>query len=130
MDNMSEKNKKEKETPLTLQELADYSQEILFPAMEERFATKSDLNDLRGDMNGLKGKLNTLKVEFKGFRDETLSGHDQILKKLDILLTEKEVGEYQKTKERKMWLIMIGAMKRSSILTPKELQIITQLEIF
>ena len=98
-----------KETPLTLQQLVGYSQEILFPAMEERFATKSELEN---------------------FRNQTLSNHDQIFKKLDILLTEKEVGEYQKGKERKMWLIMIGAMKRSNILTLKELETITQLEIF
>ena len=101
--------KKGNQKPLTLNDLVKYSHEILFPAMEERFATKEEL---------------------KNFEDKTLTSLDSLLKKMDILLTEKEVREYQEEKEKKLFAIFIKALKKHNILSPKELKQIAQLEIF
>ncbi len=76
-----EKNQK----PLTLDNLAKYNNEILFPAMEERFVIKG---------------------EFKNFQDKTLTSLDSLLNKMDILLTEKEVREYQEEKEKNYLLFL------------------------
>lgn len=84
--------------------------------MDERFVTKKEFKDFKG--------------EFKNFKNETLTGQNKILKKLDILLTEKEVREYQEKKEKKMWVIIIKALKEHNILSPKELEDIARLEIF
>ena len=78
------KNKNKTQKPLTLDALATYNQEVLFPAMEERFVTKK---------------------EFKSFKNETLTNQDAMLKKLDILLTEKKVREYQENKEKNYGLL-------------------------
>jgi len=74
--------KKSKDKPLTLAELTNYNQRVLFPAMEERFVTK---NEFKG-----------LKDEFNEFKNESLTNQDAILKKLDTLLKEKTVLYYQK----------------------------------
>jgi len=60
------KNKTQK--PLTLDGLATYNQEVLLPAVEERFVSKK---------------------EFRTFKNKSLTNQDAMLKKLDILLTEK-----------------------------------------
>lgn len=101
--------KKKNQKPLILDDLAKYSHEILFPAMEERFVTKG---------------------EFKNFKNESLTNQDSILKKLDILLTEKEVREYQEEKQKKLFAIFIKALEKHNILSPAELKQISQLEIF
>ena len=108
--------KKNNQKPLTLKELIDYNQEVLFPFLEERFVTKKEFNNF--------------KKEFTDFKDETLSTDDKILKKLDILLTEKTVREYQEKKEKKLWAIIIKALKEHRILSSQELREIARLEIF
>ena len=67
------RKKKSTQKPLTLDGLATYNQEVLFPAMEERFVTKTEFKGL--------------KTEFKNFKNESLTNQDAMLKKLDILLT-------------------------------------------
>ena len=108
-----EENKEQKQKPLTeekfLELLTNHTQEVLLPAMDERFVTKNEL---------------------QGFKDKTLKGQDKILKKLDTLLTEKDVREYQEKKEKKMWAIIIKALKEHKILSSKELEDIARLEIF
>ena len=108
--------KKNNQKPLTLKELIDYNQEVLFLFLEERFVTKKEFNNF--------------KKEFTDFKDETLSTDDKILKKLDILLTEKTVREYQEKKEKKLWAIIIKALKEHRILSSQELREIARLEIF
>ena len=108
--------KKNNQKPLTLKELIDYNQEVLFPFLEEKFVTKKEFNNF--------------KKEFTDFKDETLSTDDKILKKLDILLTEKTVREYQEKKEKKLWAIIIKALKEHRILSSQELREIARLEIF
>lgn len=73
------KKRKSTQKPLTLETLAKYNQEVLFPALEECFVTKN---------------------EFNSFKNESLTNQDAMLKKLDILLTEKKVKEYQEEKEK------------------------------
>ena len=103
------KDKNKNQKPLTLDVLAAYNQEVLLPAMEECFLTKK---------------------EFKDFKNESLTVQDAMLKKLDILLTEKTVREYQEKKEKKLLAIIIKALKEHQILSAKELKAIGQLEIF
>lgn len=106
-----EENQNQK--PLTekrfLEILTSYNQEVLLPAMDKRFVTKS---------------------EFSDFKDKMLTGQDEILKKLEILLQEKTIREYQEKKQKKMWAIIIKALKEHNILSSKELTDIAQLEIF
>ena len=131
------KNKNKTQKPLTLDALATYNQEVLFPAMEERFVTKKEFKSLETEISGLKidtksinKKVGNLATEFKSFKNETLTNQDAMLKKLDILLTEKKVREYQENKEKKLWAIIIKALKEHRILSSKELKEIAQLEIF
>jgi len=115
--------KKVKDKPLTLDVLADYNRRVMFPELKELFVTKDEFKEFKDEMRKFKG-------EFTKFKDESLSNQDATLKKLDILLQEKEVREYQEKKEKRMWLIIINALKEHKILTSKQLKQIAQLEIF
>lgn len=99
---MAEDNK---EKPLTVQDIY----ETLIPAMKEVFYTRQ---------------------EFSEFKNKVLSGQDKILKDLEILMTEKEMGYYQKQKERKLWQIMIEAMRKNNILSAEQIEEINGLEVF
>lgn len=100
---------KSAQKPLTLETLADYNQKVFFPAMDERFATKT---------------------EFKEFKNESLTNQDKMLKKLDTLLTEKKVREYREEKENRLWAIIIKSLKEHRILSSDELDEIARLQIF
>jgi len=102
------RKKKLKSEPLTLEAFINYNQKVLLPALEEKFATKK---------------------EFKDFKNSSLANQDAILKNLDILLAEKEVSEYQKEKEKKLWIIIINSLKEHRILSPKEMEKITMLDV-
>jgi len=67
------KNKNQKSQPLTLEILTDYNREFFIPELKEIFATKKELNE---------------------FKDKTLTTLDKMLKKLDILLDEKEIRKH------------------------------------
>jgi len=123
-------NTKKIEKPLTLKELAKYSEEVLFPAMEERFVIKEEFKDLEEEFKILKNEFQNFKNEFKNFKDNSFTFQDLVLKKLDIILTEKEIREYQKGKEKKLWTIFIEEMKKKHILSEEKLKEINQLEIF
>ena len=137
--------------PITL---GDIKKELI-PAMEGVFATKGDIKEIKKDIKEIrrdsatkedlqKFQDNALEVfatkedlqafatqaELFSFQDKTLTSLDSILQKLDILMVEKEVGYFQKKKERKLWAIMISAMKESNILTAKHLKAIQELEVF
>jgi len=116
-NNMEEnQNKKLLTEKRFLEILTSYNQEVLLPAMDQRFVTKNEFKDFKG--------------EFKDFKNKTLTGQDEILKKLEILLQEKIAREYQEKKQKKMWTIIIKALKEHNILSSKELTDIAQLEIF
>ncbi len=91
--------------PLTVKHIY----EVLIPEMEKVFVTKD---------------------EFTKFKDRSLTNQDRMLKDLKTLMVEKTVGYHQKQKERKLWTIMIDAMKERKILSPQQLKAIKELEIF
>jgi hypothetical protein len=101
--------KRNNHNPLTLAQLAQYNQEVLFPYLKENFISKK---------------------EFAGFKDKTTTSLDKILKKLDILLTEKGVAKYQEEKQKKLWAIIIKSLNEHQILSPREMAQIAALEIF
>ena len=115
------------EKSITKKELADelvkYSHEVLFPYMEERLAGKKEFEELKDEFIEFKN-------EMTGFKDENLTGQDKILKKLDILLDEKDVKDYQEKKQKKILAIHNEALKKNKILTTKDLSEITRLEFF
>ena len=131
-----EKNIEEK--PITVKDF----QEVIIPAMEEVFATKKDLENFvtKEDFKMFSVDLDFFKQEvretfatkndFVQFRNESFNYFDKILKDLDILMAEKEVGYYQKQKERKLWTIMIDALQKHQILSNDQIQEIKSLEIF
>jgi hypothetical protein len=73
------KKKKSNQKPLTLDELIEYNQKVLFPFFEEHFASKEFLRENF-----------VTKKEFQEFKNETLTNFDAIQKKLDVLLTKKQ----------------------------------------
>ncbi|MEK7160669.1 MAG: hypothetical protein AAB724_01430 [Patescibacteria group bacterium] len=103
------KKNKSAQKPLTLEILADYNQKVFFPALDEHFTTKKEFNE---------------------FKDKVLTNEDKMLKKLDTLLTEKEVREYREEKENKLWAIIIKSLKEHRILSSDELDQIARLQIF
>jgi len=72
------------EKPLTLNELAKYNQEVLFPFMKENFATKKDVENLID--------IVATKEELRGLEERLVGKLDLIDKKLDkVDVIEKEV---------------------------------------
>jgi hypothetical protein len=103
------KKKKSNQKPLTLDELIEYNQKVLMPFLEEHFVTKK---------------------EFQEFKNQVFINFDAIQKKLDVLLTEKTIREYRERKEKKLWQIIIKALKEHRILSQRDLKEIAKLEIF
>ena len=134
---MKKKTLKSQNLPLTLETMVDYNQKVLFPFLKETFLTKNEFNNhktefniLKEDVKGIKTEVSELKDEFKEFKNTSLTNFDAILKKLDIVITEKEVKKYQREKDKKMWLIIIKALEEHDILKQKHLTEITELGIF
>lgn len=121
-------NKNQK--PLTLEGLVSYNREVLFPWMQGNFVTKTEFKGLEIKVGGLETEFKGFKGEFKDFKNKTLTSQDIMLKKLDILLTEKTVREHQEKREKKMWAIIIKALQEHRILSGRQLEEIAQLEIF
>jgi len=123
------------EKPMTVKDF----QEVILPAMEGVFATKKDLESFatKKDLEFLELSLKKEmkesfvgKTDFQEFRNFVLANEEKILKDLEILITEKEVGYFQKKKERKLWAIMIEALQKHQILSNEQIQEIKSLEIF
>lgn len=93
-------------------------------------ALKTEVFGIRLNVKELKADTSGLRREFSEFKDKTLTNQDAMLKKLDILLTEKTVREYQEEKEKKLWAIVIKSLREHRILSSKELEEIARLEIF
>ncbi|MEK7541025.1 MAG: hypothetical protein AAB529_02180 [Patescibacteria group bacterium] len=94
---------------LTLDVLIDYNRGVFIPELKEIFSSKKELSD---------------------FKNKSLTNQDAMLKKLNVLLTEKEVREYQEKKQKKLWAIIVKSLKEHNILSSKELEEIAKLEIF
>lgn len=107
---------------------------VITEAVDYKFKkVETEIKGLKTEMTATKIDLRekfTTKKEFQKFRDESLTNQDTILKKLDILLTEKKIRDYQIEKERQMWAIIIKALKERGILSPTQLKQIDRLQIF
>lgn len=124
------KDVKEVLIPAMEEVFATNVREVLMPAMEEVFTTKKDLEFLELSLKK-EMKENFLgKAEFQEFSNFVLANEEKMLKDLEILMTEKEVGYFQKKKERKLWAIMIDALQKHQILSNDQIQEIKALEIF
>jgi len=97
------------ENPLTLKDLSNFTQEVLLPAMDERFVGKK---------------------EFNSFKEETSRNFDHIFQKLDTILEEMEIRNHQEKKQKELWAITIKALKNHKIFDSKDLERITRLEYF
>lgn len=71
------RKKKPETKPLTLEILADYSQNVLLPTMDEHFVTKKEFNEVKAnvvgikkDTAGLKTDANGLKVDVDGLKTD------------------------------------------------------------
>ena len=106
------KTNSKKEKPLTLPDLANYNQEVLFPYLDENFVTKTNLNEK------LDEKL------------KNLTKLDDIVGKLDKLLGEKEVEKYQNEKQKTILEIHNKSLDRGKILTPEESSQIAKMSFF
>lgn len=97
--------KTKKEKPLTLDVLAKYTHEVIFPYMKDNFA----------------GKETT---------DKVLATQDKIIGKLDLLLTEKPIKDDQDKRKTKVLKVHNDALKRNQILSEQENLQIDQLGAF
>ena len=93
--------------------------EVLIPAMEEVFATRHELNDVK----------NELKKEMSEKFDKVLTRNDYIIKILETLTLEKKVTDTQTKRERQLLTIIISALQNHKILTPTQLTKIKELDI-
>ncbi len=66
----------QKQKPLTLNDLAKYNQEVLFPALDDKFAK-------------IDGRFNKVEEEIKEKFGKVLTGQDKILKGIEDLKSEQ-----------------------------------------
>jgi len=96
------------EKPLTYTQLVEYTEKSLIPQLREVFVTKTEFND---------------------FKNKTLTNQDKILEKLDKLINENKIRNYQEKKQKEFFAILIKALKDKNILTGEELEKIAKLDI-
>jgi len=106
--------KKEKSKQLTIDELIKYNQEILLPAIELGIEKKI-------------GELVT-KDEFDNFKNESLTNQDRILGKLDKLVEDKDIRNYQDEQKRKFFGIVVNHLETGKT-TQEQLEEISKLNV-
>lgn len=74
--------------------------------------------------------IQKLSDEIVEFKNEILTGQDEILEKLNILLDEKTVGDEQDKKQKKVLEIHNVALKGNKILTEEQVLEIDELRVF
>jgi len=74
--------------------------------------------------------IQKLSDEIVEFKNEILTGQDEILTKLNLLLDEKVVGDDQNKRKTKVLEIHNDALKRGKILSDQESLQIDQLSAF
>lgn len=74
--------------PLTLDDLCNFTEQVLLPSMEERFATKDDLKNFatKDDIKDLKEELQNLPT--KDYIDKLVTKEDQIAKSTEDVKIE------------------------------------------
>ena len=97
------------EKQLTLEELAKYNQEVLFPFMKENFVAKKDFDE---------------------FKDDSMKFQDKALRDLGVLKQEKTVGDEQDKRQKKVLEIHNDALKSGKILSEQQATEIDGLRVF
>lgn len=97
------------EKPLTLEKLAKYNQEVLFPFMKENFAAKKDFDE---------------------FKDDIMKFQDKAPEDLETLKQEKTFGTEQDKRKPKILEIHNNALKSNKILSEQEATEIDNLRVF
>ena len=124
---MEDKNQK----PLTLNELAKYNREVLFPYMHETFLTKDGLAKYNREvLFPYMHETFVVKKDFNEFKDTSLTKLDDITAKLDTLLTEKIAGDEQDKRKTNVLKIHNEALGRGKVLTADEIAQISQMNAF
>lgn len=121
-ENMKNENQNKNQGPLTLDQLVKYNQEVLLPAFDLK------IENLRGDLVAKK-EFSIFKEEFNEFKDKMYTDIDYLINKVDRLVKENKIRNYQENKQKEFFAIMIKAMKEHNILSSEELQKISQLNI-
>ena len=75
-------------------------------------------------------KLREAFTEVFATKDEFLTGQDEILTKLNILLDEKTVGDEQDKRQKKVLEIHNNALKSNKILSDEQAVEIDKLRVF
>ncbi|MFH2104679.1 MAG: hypothetical protein ABII72_00385 [Parcubacteria group bacterium] len=133
--------------PLTLRGLIVYNEKVFLPMIEKKlekkfekkFISKKEFNkfkkemlefkkemrEFKGEMLEFKAKMESFAIEMIKFKTKTEKTQDIILtnldgvnKKLDILLGEKKVQDFQDDKRKKMCKLMVGAAAKHKVITP------------
>lgn len=127
---MRKKSKKLEEKPLTLSALISYNEKVLLPSIDKRFEIqdrKIENNSKR--MDGLEQRMDKIEIKLEKYREDMMLSFDHVFKKLDILIGEKEVQDYQHGKEKRLWRIMVDSLDRNKLLTKKQQKEIKGLEV-
>lgn len=127
---------------LTLRGLIVYNEKVFLPMLEKKFAGKKEFNEFKKEMTDFKEDMLAFKTtslefqkntisfikEMKEFRNIMITNQDTILKKLDILLGENKVQNFQEKKRKKMCRVMVGAAAKHNVITPRQVGQIERLE--
>jgi len=97
------------EKPLTLSQLIEYGEKSLIPQLEEKFVSKR---------------------EFSEFKDKIYKDIDYLIEKVDKLVENNEIRNYQEDKEKEFFAILVKSLKDKNILSQEELEKIAKLNIF
>ncbi|NQV12690.1 MAG: hypothetical protein HQ530_00100 [Parcubacteria group bacterium] len=97
---------------------------------------KGEMIEFKGDMLEFKAKMEDFAIEMIRFKTKTektqnilLTNMDTVLKKLDILLGEKKVQDFQDDKRKKMCKLMVGAAAKHKVITPGQVGQINRWEV-
>jgi len=97
------------EKPLTFSQLVEYTEKSLIPQLEGVLVTKKEFNE---------------------FKNKTYKDLDSLIEKVDKLIQENEVRNYQEKKQKEFFAIIVKSLKEKNILSQKELEQIANLNIF
>ncbi len=122
------KNKK-----ITIDDLARMVQKGFSGTDEKigKLATKNDLKSLitKNELKSLENKFECLENKFDDFKGETLTNFDKVLNKLDILIEDKDIRNYQDEQRKKFFGIVVDHLEIGKT-TPEQLKEISKLNVF
>lgn len=102
---MPEENQK----PLTYSQLVEYTEKLLIPQLEEKLVNEREFNE---------------------FKDKIYKNIDSLIAKVDKLIQENKIRNYQEKKQKEFFAILVKSLKEHNILSQEQLEKIARLEIF